>query len=409
MQAQKRVKTLLGFYTENAAWGRGMDVAYVLVMIVAFAFAHSSFSYVMIGWNEGWRQALLVLVAAGIIGLCYTVKIVLFGGKRFTIVGASAAFLVAVLPWQLDFVGFYAETGYHDSLEREKIAATKVVSDYDVKATDKIAELASKIEADKAEALAAADRYLDEQVGMLQSRISSAKLLVVDEKVGVKTGQTTGIVGAGDQAKIRESELRRAEQELADKKPRIEAEVARRKAAADADAASRLASLVSAKAELDTLVPRAKFDEDGNPFEVKGEDVPEPVLEQIASASTFDELGEAARKANTAMSTVSSLTGTPVAGVIVSSDNVFEMSYAALQRGDITAIVCFFMAFLMEIVDILIAYAKRREDAAYGEDTDDDSGAGGNGGAGGGPRLMSDNAAPEAPKAAAAAPPVATA
>lgn len=348
----------MGFSTQNAAWGRGVNVIYVVIMVVAGIFAFHALGHILVGWDT----LVMLLAAVGVVGFPYFMKVILFGRKRFTALGAVLALMISLLPWQFDFVGFYSETGVRDALQKEATAAMKVISAFEVRATDRIAEHSIQTREDKNRETLAAQVWRDEQIALLQDDVSRARHLVIDEKTGTPSAETTGVPGRDKITLVRESETRKAEQALADKKPRYEAEAAGRIERAKNDAEAKRATLAAVQNELGLLVPRAQVDEKGNPFEETRKEVVLPLIEQIAAADNFVELGEAARRVNPHMSSISSTIDIDASGIIVSSTNVFEMSYAALLRRDITAWICFLLSFLMEIADIVIAYAVRRED-----------------------------------------------
>jgi hypothetical protein len=55
-----------------------------------------------------------------------------------------------------------------------------------------------------------------------------------------------------------------------------------------------------------------------------------------------------------------------------STENIIQLSFGALLRGEITAIICFALAVLLEIVDTIIVYmirgTKKREEKEEKED-----------------------------------------
>ena len=84
--------------------------------------------------------------------------------------------------------------------------------------------------------------------------------------------------------------------------------------------------------------------------------------QEINNTQNFRELETAVINANSLVSSIASnlnIKFTPVK--ICGSDNIIKESFRSLLQCDITSLVCFLLAFLMEIGDIVIAFTIRYE------------------------------------------------
>ena len=82
----------------------------------------------------------------------------------------------------------------------------------------------------------------------------------------------------------------------------------------------------------------------------------------INETNSFKELESAVIDANSLISSIASTLNTKFTPVkILGTDNIIKVSFTALTHADITALVCFFLAFLMEIGDIIIVFTIRYE------------------------------------------------
>jgi hypothetical protein len=80
---------------------------------------------------------------------------------------------------------------------------------------------------------------------------------------------------------------------------------------------------------------------------------------QVNRTKTFDELADVLVELNTGINTVSSKLGVEPKYVKFCTENVIQLSFGALFRGEITALICFALALLLEVVDTVIVYMVR--------------------------------------------------
>jgi hypothetical protein len=80
---------------------------------------------------------------------------------------------------------------------------------------------------------------------------------------------------------------------------------------------------------------------------------------EVNKAKNFTELADTSVKLNNSINIISSKLNVEPNYVKFESDNVIQLSFGALLKGEITAIICFLLAVLLEIVDTIIVYMVR--------------------------------------------------
>jgi hypothetical protein len=92
---------------------------------------------------------------------------------------------------------------------------------------------------------------------------------------------------------------------------------------------------------------------------VSTKDGEDGLIFSVNKAKSFEELADTSIKLNSAINIVSSKLNVEPQFVKFKTDNVINLSFGALLRGDITATICFLLAILLEIVDTIIVYMVR--------------------------------------------------
>lgn len=363
-------RTVLGFETHNEFVGRMIEVTYVFVVIAAWFFALSGLSVILTDWG-GWMRA---LVATAIVGIAFTIKLALFGRRTFPATAAFVACLISLAPFTFDFFGLYQHTGVAQMLADEKGEALVTVNDFNAVGRREVGIARSKIEADLTAAFTSADRKLADDMALFERRKVNAHHLAVDERVGVPSSDTTGVVGAGPVAALRESASRRESDMFAVNKQQAEREAATAKqnaqtthdaAAAHLDATERLLNQLVAYENVTPVTGRAIEDE---PAPV------DSVADDIVEAPSFGALYEVGRHGNGLMAQINSqfraanVAGSPSLDpkdITVEGGNLFDLSVRGLMKGDIAAYVSLFLAFLFEMMDIVVVYFIRRGDEEW--------------------------------------------
>ena len=83
------------------------------------------------------------------------------------------------------------------------------------------------------------------------------------------------------------------------------------------------------------------------------------LLYQVNNVTNFSDLAKITISVNNSISNISSKMGLEPKFVSYTTDDVIQLSFGALFRGEITALICFLLAFLLEMVDIIIVYMMR--------------------------------------------------
>ena len=134
--------TLFGFNTKNGFASKTLNIVYIIVMVVAIAFAFHALSLILTGWNTG----LIFLAALSVVRLPYCVKIIMYGKEVFEYKHAVLCILISLLPTIFDFVGFYSETSIKESLLSKKFEVLEIVNYFDKDARESLSNQIIEIE-----------------------------------------------------------------------------------------------------------------------------------------------------------------------------------------------------------------------------------------------------------------------
>lgn len=332
--------TLFGFKTENKFAANMLNTVYGIVMIVALAFAYHALSLILVDWNAG----LTFLAALAVVGLPYCIKIILYGRKEFYRNMALLCVAISMLPTIFDFIGFYSETSIRQSLINTKFEVLETVNYFDKEAREKLNKNIIELDKEFNASLTDLEKSKNQKISDLTKQIVDAEQTYIDETEGVSGRITTGKVGIGPKAKELESELRKTEANVELAKKQLESDKQRELEKLQKDYDSRSKSYQEGIEAINSLV--SSEDKEGLVF-------------QVNRAKTFDELADVLVELNTGINTVSSKLGVEPKYVKFSTENVIQLSFGALFRGEITALICFALALLLEVVDTIIVYMVR--------------------------------------------------
>lgn len=332
--------TLFGFKTENKFAANMLNTVYGIVMIVALAFAYHALSLILVDWNAG----LTFLAALAVVGLPYCIKIILYGRKEFYRNMALLCIAISMLPTIFDFIGFYSETSIRQSLVNTKFEVLETVNYFDKEAREKLNKNIIELDKEFNASITDLEKEKNQKLSDLTKQVVDAEQTYIDETEGVSGRITTGKVGVGPKAKELESELRKTEAGVELSKKQLESDKQRELEKIQKDYQTRLKSYQEGIEAINSLV--SSEDKEGLVF-------------QVNRAKTFDELADVLVELNTGINTVSSKLGVEPKYVKFSTENVIQLSFGALFRGEITALICFALALLLEVVDTVIVYMVR--------------------------------------------------
>jgi hypothetical protein len=335
-------KTLFGFETENVVAAKSLNIVYGIVMVVSIAFAHYALGLILIDWPS----IIVFLSALSVVGLPYCIKIILYGRKVFTLQMAMLCVAVSVLPTIFDFIGFYAKTSVRQSLIETKFEVLEKVNYFDKEARQEINKSLIALEQAQALALSNVDEQIEEKRKVLALEVNEAEQLYIDETKGVAGKITSGKPGEGPKAKELESGLRKTQAEVNIEKQNIDLEKTREIKKIQKEFETKKTSLSGAINTIDQLVTTQND---------------EGLVFKVSQAKTFDELANQLIKLNASINTISSKLDLRPEYVKFSTENIIQLSFGALFRGEITALICLTLAVLLEIVDTVIVYVIRGE------------------------------------------------
>jgi hypothetical protein len=339
-EGEEKFPTLFGFKTDNKAAANGLNTIYGIVMIVAMAFAYHALSLILVDWNA----FLIFLAAVAVVGLPYCIKIIMYGRKSFTLNMAILCIAISMLPTIFDFIGFYSETSIRQSLVNTKFEVLEKLNYFDKEARSAINDNIIKLDKEHNAALTKVEQDFNAQQSNLAKEVVDAEQTYIDETQGVSGRTTSGKIGVGPKAKELEAEVRKTEASVTLKKKELESNKQREIERLNKDYETKLASYQKGIEAIDALV--SSENNKGLIFEVN-------------KAKTYDELADTVVKLNTAVNTVSSKLDVEPEYVKFSTENVIQLAFGALTRFEITAIICFALALLLEIVDTIIVYMVR--------------------------------------------------
>lgn len=339
-EGDEKFPTLFGFKTDNKTAANGLNTIYGIVMIVAMAFAYHALSLILVEWNA----FLVFLAAISVVGLPYCIKIIMYGRKSFTLNMAILCIAISMLPTIFDFIGFYSETSIRQSLVNTKFEVLEKLNYFDKEARAAINDNIIKLDKEHNAVLTKTDQDFNAQIANLSKEIVDAEQIYIDETQGVSGRITTGKVGIGPKAKELESEVRKTEAAVALKRKELDANKQREIERLNKDYETKLASYQKGLELIDGLV---------SPDNNKG------LIFEVNKAKTYDELADTVVRLNSAVNMVSSKLNVEPQYVKFSTENVIQLSFGALTRFEITAVICFALALLLEIVDTIIVYMVR--------------------------------------------------
>lgn len=339
-EGDEKFPTLFGFKTDNKFAANSLNTVYGIVMIVALAFAYHALSLILVDWNAG----LTFLAALAVVGLPYCIKVIMYGRKSFTLNIAILCITISMLPTIFDFIGFYSETSIRQSLVNTKFEVLEKLNYFDKEARSAINNNIIKLDKEHNAALTKIEQDFNSQQSNLTKEIVDAEQTYIDETQGVSGRITSGKVGIGPKAKELEAEVRKTEATVTLKKKELESNKQREIERLNKDYQTKLNSYQKGIEAIDNLV--SSDNDKGLIFEVN-------------KAKTYDELADTVVKLNTAVNTVSSKLDVEPEYVKFSTENVIQLAFGALSRFEITAIICFALALLLEIVDTIIVYMVR--------------------------------------------------
>jgi hypothetical protein len=339
-EGDEKYPTLFGFKTDNKFAAKALNTVYGIVMVVSTAFAYYALSLILVGWP----MIMIFMAALAVVGLPYCIKIILYGRKEFTLKMAYLCIAISILPTIFDFIGFYAKTSVRQSLVETKFEVLEKINYFDKEARDSITQNIIQLDQNFNAQLVETDKKFNEEKAGLTKQVLDAEQTYIDETEGVQGRSTSGRVGVGPKAKELESELRRkqAEKDLA-----VETLDSNKKREVDRitkDYETEKVSLEQGIAVIDELTKTGK--DSG-------------IVIEVTKAQTFDELAETLIRLNSSINVISSKLKLEPEYIKFSTENIIQLSFGALMRWEITAVICFALAVLLEIVDTIIVYMMR--------------------------------------------------
>jgi hypothetical protein len=339
-EGDEKFPTLFGFKTDNKFAANALNTVYGIVMTVSIAFAYYALSLILVGWPI----LMIFLAALAVVGLPYCVKIILYGRKEFTLKMAYLCIAISILPTIFDFIGFYAKTSVRQSLVETKFEVLEKINYFDKEARESITKNIIQLDQNFNAQLVDTDKKFNSQKAELNKQVLDAEQTFIDETQGVQGRTTSGRMGVGPRAKELEAEWRRkqAETELA-----VETLDSNKKREIDRitkDYETEKTSLEQGIAIIDDLTKTGK--DSG-------------IVLEVTKAQTFDDLAETLIRLNSSMNIISSKLKLNPEYIKFSTENIIQLSFGALMRWEITAVICFALAVLLEIVDTIIVYMIR--------------------------------------------------
>jgi len=340
--------TLFGFKTKNKLASQLLNYVYGVVMLVATAFAFHALGLILPDWNK----LFVFLASLSVVGLPYCIKIVLYGNDDFEPKHAVLCLAISLLPAIFDFVGFYSETSVRQALVATKFELVEKVNYFNTAARGKIEEEKIQLLKERDKKVTDLNTGFNSKVNHLDNGLLEVKQTAVDEREGVKGSGTTGKVGDGPRAREIDAEIRKvkAKNDLEVKKLADEKELELERIQNGFQA--QLQKAEEGLKEIDGLVTSDN--------KAKG------ILYQINNVDNFNDLAQVTIQVNNSISTISSKMNIEPKFVSFKTDDVIQLSFGALLRGETTALICCLLAFLLEMVDTIIVYmirgVKRKEE-----------------------------------------------
>lgn len=333
--------TLFGFSTQNGFAAKSLNFVYVVVMIVAMCFAFHALNLILPDWNSG----VLFLAALAVVGLPYCIKIIMYGKPVFEYKYAVLCIIISLLPTIFDFVGFYSETSIREALLKTKFEVIETVNYFDKDARSAITKRILALEQEQSKLVAEFETRYNKLQKELQGSVVDAEQMYIDETKGIPGRTTSGTAGVGPKAKELEANLRKTQANVELQKKELDNNKNKEQEKLEKDYQSKLQSYQEGITAIDSLV---KADRNGN-----------GLIFEVNKANSFNELADVAVKLNSGINIVSSKLNVEPKYVKFETDNVIQLSFSALLSGEITALICFALALLLEVVDTIIVYMVR--------------------------------------------------
>lgn len=335
--SEESYPTLFGFPTKNGFASKALNIVYIIVMIVAVAFAFHALSLILSDWNTG----IIFLAALAVVGLPYCIKIIMYGKAVFEYKTAVLCVLISLLPTIFDFVGFYSETSIKQSLMSKKFEVLEIVNYFDKDARKSITKKIEGLEKEYTAIVTKTEQEFNLQLKELQDKVNETQQTYLDETQGIRGSGTSGTAGIGPKAKELEANIRKVSSQVELEKKALEDNHRKELEKLQRENEIKKESLSEGIETINGLLG-----EEGLIFEVN-------------KAKSFNELADTSIKLNSAINVISSKLDVEPQYVKFESDNIIALSFGALMRGEITAIICFLLALLLEVVDTIIVYMVR--------------------------------------------------
>jgi hypothetical protein len=346
-EGEEKFPTLFGFKTDNKFAANALNTVYGIVMVVSTAFAYYALSLILVGWPI----IIIFLAALAVVGLPYCIKIILYGRKEFTLKMAYLCIAISILPTIFDFIGFYAKTSVRQSLIETKFEVLEKINYFDKDARESITKNIIELDQNFNAQLVQIDKKFNDQKAELSGVVLDAEQTYIDETQGVTGQSTSGKIGVGPKARELEANLRRKQAENKLVIENLDGDKKREISRVTKDYETEKASLEQGVTTIDELVKTGK--DSG-------------LVVEVTKAQTFDELAETLIRLNSSINVISSKLKLEPEYIKFSTENIIQLSFGALMRWEITAVICFALAVLLEIVDTIIVYmirgVKRKKD-----------------------------------------------
>jgi hypothetical protein len=251
---------------------------------------------------------------------------------------------ISILPTIFDFIGFYAKTSVRQSLVETKFEVLEKINYFDKEARDSITKNIIQLDQNFNAKLVETDQKFNEQKAELNKQVLDAEQTYLDETQGVQGRSTSGRMGVGPKAKELEAEWRRKQAEAGLNIETLDSNKKREIDRITKDYETEKSSLGQGIVIIDELTKTGK--DSG-------------IVVEVTKAQTFDELAETLIRLNSSINVISSKLKLEPEYIKFSTENIIQLSFGALMRWEITAVICFALAVLLEIVDTIIVYMIR--------------------------------------------------
>lgn len=325
--------TIFGFNTGSKVAAITIDIVYWFIIFVAYCFAFHALGAILITWH--WT--LTALASFAVVGLPYCVKIILFGRKEFPIKAALLCLFLSLIPTIFDFAGLYSETGVQDSLKNSKDKITETLSYFEAESKKAVQIQDSDIRNSNRDRKVEIEKTILVKSTETKKQIEEINQEAISERQGVR-----GKAGDGPRAKELQAEARKLQAQSDIELQSTKNELKKRIDSLDQEMEESLKALKQSSNLLGDKIISCK--------------------KSIDAASNFSELQTSVIDANSLISSIASNLNIKFIPVkIIGTDNIIKVSFTALMCADITALICFLLAFLMEIGDIIITFTMRYE------------------------------------------------